>query len=69
MLVGSQRSRDPEVGDQGVAVPGQQQVLRLDVPVHYAVVVRVLESLGCFTGDPQRIFQSELALAAQPVPE
>ena len=69
VLVGPQGPRDPEVGDQGVAVPRQQHVLGLDVPVDHAVLVRVLERLGRLARDPQRVFHRELALPPQPVPE
>ena len=65
----AERPRDAEVGHQRAAVPGEQQVLRLDVPVDHAVLVGVLEGLRRLARDPERIVQRELPLAAQPVAE
>jgi hypothetical protein len=45
VLVAVGAASDPEVGDQGVAVLGEQQVLRLHVAVDDAVPVCVLQSL------------------------
>ena len=69
MLVTLYSPRDPEVGDQGAAVFGQQQVLRLDVPVSHALVVCVLEGLGRLPRDPERFLHRELLLPPQPVPQ
>ena len=56
--------RDAEVGDHGVA-PGQQNVLGLDVAVDDAPAVRVVERLGHFGGDLQRLGRGEPRLAGQ----
>jgi hypothetical protein len=58
--------RDPEVGDQGVAVR-EQDVLRLDVPVHDALLVRVAEAICDFSRELQRVFDRELLLPVQSV--
>ena len=47
-VVPSQRPGDAEVGHQGGAVAGEEDVLRLDVPVDDAVLVGVVECAGCF---------------------
>ena len=67
MLVPAQGPRDSEVGHQRVAVPREQQVLRLDVPVHHTVLVGVLERLGGLPGDPHRVLHRQLPLPPQPV--
>ena len=64
-----QGPRDAEVGDQGAAVAGEQQVLGLDVPMDHAVSVGVLERPGRLGGDPERRVHRELPLAPQPVAE
>ena len=43
-VAAAQRPGDPEVGHQGVAVPGEQEVLRLDVAVDHALVVGVVRA-------------------------
>ena len=69
MLIARHRPRDPKIGDQRVAILGQQQVLGLDVAVHDPVVVSVLERLGRFPRDPKRVLHPELPLPPQPVPQ
>ena len=58
--------RDAEVGHQRVAVV-QQDVLRLDVAVDDAVAVGVVERVGHFGGDADRVVHRQLLLAAEPV--
>ena len=62
-----QRPSDAEVGDQRVAVPREQQVLGLDVPVDHAVLVGVLQRLRRLARDPERVLHRELPLAPEPV--
>ncbi len=50
------RPRDAEIRDEGL-VPGQEDVLRLDVAVDHAVAVRVTQCIGHLEGDVQRVFQ------------
>ena len=45
------RLGDPEVGHQGVA-PREENVFRLDVAVHHAVLVRIGQRIGHFADDP-----------------
>ena len=47
----------------------EQDVLRLDVAVDDAALVRVLERFGRLAGDAERVVQRELLLAVEPVPE
>ena len=63
---GGERPRDPEVRDHGLIV-GQQDVRGLDVAVHDAVAMSVVERLGHFAGDPKRLVQAQLLLALQPL--
>jgi hypothetical protein len=63
----AERPGDAEVGDEGVAVAGEEQVLGLDVAVDHALLVGVLEGLGRLARDPQRVFYGELALPPKPV--
>jgi hypothetical protein len=49
--------------------PLQQDVLRLDVAVDDPLAVGVLERVGDFAGDPERLVHRELLLALQPVAE
>ena len=62
----ARRERDPEIGHQRLAVV-QQDVLRLDVPVHHAVAVGVVERRGDLGGDPHRVGHGELLLPVHPV--
>ena len=64
-----QGPRDAEVGDEGGAVAGEQQVLGLDVAVDHAVPVRVLERPGGLGGDPKRRVHRQLPLPPEPVAE
>ena len=57
--------RDPEIGHQGVTAL-QENVLRLDVPMHDAEPVCVTEGVGDLTSDPQRVVQRQLALTLEP---
>ena len=66
-LAALQRPGDPEVGDQRVAVVGEQDVLGLDVPVDHAVAVGVLQRLRRLARDPERVLDRELPLAPEPV--
>jgi len=57
-------ARDPEVAHDGL--PGfEQDVLRLDIPVHHAAAVRVAQRGGHFAGDPQCVLERQLLLACQ----
>jgi hypothetical protein len=69
VLIPPYRPRDPKIGDQRVAILGQQQVLGFDVAVHDAMVMSILERLGRFTRNPQRVLHPELPLTPQPVPQ
>ena len=46
---------DAEVGNLGVSVFGDQDVRRLDVTVDYALRVRIVERLGQFFGELERV--------------
>ena len=65
----SHGSRHAEVGDERVAVPREQQVLRLDVAVDHVLAVGVLEGLGRLAGDAERILQRQLPLPPKAVPQ
>jgi hypothetical protein len=56
-VAGRERTRDPEVGHQRVAVDREEDVLRLDVPMHHAVIVSVLKGLCGFPRDAKRLAQ------------
>ena len=58
--------RNAEVRDHRVPAV-QQDVLRLDVAMDHAVLVRVLQGIGYFAGDTQRVVDGELLLAREPV--
>ena len=58
------RVRDPEVGDERLA-PREQDVLRLDVAVHDAVLVRVRERVRDLPGEPQGLVDGERLLAPE----
>ena len=61
-------SRDAEVRHHRVAL-GEQDVLRLDVAVHDAVAVRVVERVGHLARDAERLVDRQLPLAVEPVAE
>ena len=61
---GAERERDAEVGHHRPAVL-QQDVLRLDVAVDHAVLVRVLERVGHGDRDLDRFVDAELGLAVE----
>ena len=69
VLGGAERAGDAEVGDEGGAVGGEEQVLGLDVAVDHAVPVRVLERAGGLGGDPERRIDRQLPLPPEPVTE
>ena len=58
------RERDPEVGHHRVPAV-QQDVLRLDVAVDDAVLVRVVERVDHFARDAHRLVDAELRLAIE----
>ena len=62
------RLSDAEVGDVGL-VSLQQDVLRLDVPVHHIVAVREREGLADLARDGERVGQRQLVLPQQPLAE
>ncbi|HSB55870.1 MAG TPA: hypothetical protein VLD58_16020, partial [Gemmatimonadales bacterium] len=51
LRVGGRGLGDAEIGDQGVAVFGEEDVLRLDVAVDHALLVGKLQRLRRFAGD------------------
>ena len=60
-----ERLGDAEVGDQRVAL-GREHVVRLDVPVHYAVPVGVAQRVGHVAQDAGGLGHGQLALAPEP---
>jgi hypothetical protein len=56
------RQGDPEVGDQRVAVP-HQDVLGLDVAMHHALLVRVLQRRGDRLREAHGLIHRQLLLA------
>jgi len=64
MLVAADQTRDAEIGDQRV-VAAQQDVLRLDIAMNDAAVVRVIQRIGDLARDAQRLGERQPA-AVQP---
>ncbi len=64
----SDRAGDAEVRDHRMAV-FEQDVFRLDVPVHEAEAVRIPKGAGHVDRDPYRIGYRELRLPCQAVTE
>ena len=62
----ARRQRDPEVGDERLALV-EQDVLRLDVAVHHAVPVGVVERRAHLAGDSEGVGDRELLLPGEPV--
>ena len=60
------RLADPEVGDERVPVV-QHDVLGLDVAVHHAVAVRVVQRVGHLARDAHRVVDGQLARCVEPV--
>ena len=63
---GGKRPRDAEIGDHRLIV-GQQDVRGLDIAVHHAVAVGVVERFGHLARDPERLVQAQLLLTLQPL--
>jgi hypothetical protein len=57
---------DAEIGQQGVAV-GEQHVLRLYIPMHELVAMRVVEPRPHFLRDPERLLQWQSFLDVEPL--
>ena len=64
----TRRPRDPEVSDHRPPA-AQQDVLRLDVAVDHARLMRVRECRGHVAHDRQRVGKRQLHLALEPVPQ
>ena len=74
-----ERSSDPEVRNQGMVSAGKpsvtgrraakQDVLWLDVAMNHSALVGIVESVGHFHGDAQRVTHRELTLSQQPAPQ
>ena len=60
---------DPEVGDEGATVPGEEDVLGLDVAMDHALPVGVLERLRRLTRDADRVRDRERRVSAQALAE
>ena len=58
--------RDPEIGHQRLPIL-QEDVLRLDVTMHDALAVRVVECGRHLRGDPDRLVDRQLLLVHDPV--
>ena len=71
-----ERERDPEVGNERPPptrrcrrVPGEEDVLRLDVAVNDAACVRIAERLGHVASDAHRLVDRQVAIALEAVPQ
>ncbi len=62
-----QRPRDAEVSEQRISLGRQEDVLRLDVAVNHAVLVRIVEGARDLPRDPERILERQLLDSAQPI--
>jgi hypothetical protein len=60
------RPGDPEVGDQRVAFL-EQDVLGLDVAVHHALPVSVVQGVGHLARDLERVLQRKLPVPLEPL--
>ena len=70
MLVGGgERAGDAEVGHQGVAFAGDQDVLRLDVAVDEPLAVGVVERAARLGRDPDRLGHRQRTLPPEPIAE
>ena len=65
---GTDRKCNPEVRHHRAAVI-HQNIFGLDVAVHHAVPVRVVQRIGHFPGNADRLFHAQLRLAIQLVAE
>ena len=65
--VAAEGARDAEVGEQRVAALREQQILRLDVAMHDALLVRVVERTRDLARDAQRLVDRELLVATEMV--
>jgi hypothetical protein len=45
----------------------EENVLRLDIPVHHVVAVRVIQRVGYLAGDLEGVLNRQLFLTIQPV--
>jgi hypothetical protein len=61
---GGERERDAEIGDERRTVV-EENVLRLDVAMHYAVPMRVIQRARHFHGDPHRVGDGKLLLSIE----
>ena len=61
--------RDPEIGHERLSPLAEQDVAGLDVAVHDAPLVRVVERVGDLLRDGDRVLHTHLLLAVQPIPE
>ena len=59
------RPRDAEVGDEGGAVDGEEDVLRLDVAVNDALGVGILDGEGHLAGDANGLAHRELGFVLE----
>jgi hypothetical protein len=59
--------RDPKIGNLGITVPGQQYVLRFNVPMNDAFGVKFRQSLTDAGGQLNGLLQRELPLPRQQI--
>jgi hypothetical protein len=65
---GGEQLGDAEIGEQDPAV-AQEDVLGLDVAVHDALLVRVLQCARHLPADAHRLLDAELGLPLEPLPQ